>query len=321
MGKQQVAKMSQFNLNNTPLWTALVTPLTQQGKVDYACLAQLVMQQQAADNAIVLLGSTGEGLALTLEEQKSIVEFVISLQPTVPLMVAVGGFNLQQQKQWIEYCNTLPIHAYLLASPIYSKPGKSGQLLWFSELLRACEHPCMIYNVPSRSGINLDPDMLATLAEIDGFWAMKEASGSLERFRQYQQACPSVKLYGGDDGLFPEHAAQGAAGLVSVCANAWPKATRQFVDFHLSNRNAPLNSVWSQAADSMSTVANPIPVKVLMHHLEVINTPYLRSPLTHLELESKAQMIAANESVNSWSEQMAQTALTTKQTINTAQYA
>lgn len=298
--------MSRFNLNNTPLWTALITPLTQQGKVDFACLAQLVMKQQEANNGILLLGSTGEGLALTEQEQKEIVDFVVSLQPTVPLMVAVGGFNLQQQKKWIEYCNGLAIDAYLLASPIYAKPGKSGQLLWFSELLRTADKPCMIYNVPSRSGVDLDPDMLSTLCEIDGFWAIKEASGSLDRFHQYREACPSVKLYSGDDGLFPDHAADNAAGLVSVCANAWPRETRQFVDYHLKNRTYPLADEWLEAVDSLFSVANPIPLKVLMHHQGEINTPYLRSPLTHLELDSTERLVGANEAIRRWSHQINQ---------------
>lgn len=299
--------MSQFDLNNTPLWTALITPLTQHGNVDFACLAQLVMQQQQAKNGILLLGSTGEGLALSGQEQKEIVEFVVSLQPSVPLMVAVGGFNLPQQKQWIEYCNTLAIDAYLLSSPLYAKPGKSGQQLWFGELLNAAEHPCMIYNVPSRSGVDLDPSMLSTLADIDTFWAIKEASGCLERFHQYRLACPSVKVFSGDDGLFPDHAADHAAGLVSVCANAWPQATRQFVDYHLENRTAPITDEWLEAVDALFSVANPVPLKVLMHHFDVINTPYLRAPLTHLELASKGQIVAADESIKRWSAQMSET--------------
>ena len=123
-----------FDLNNYPLWTALVTPFTDAGEVDYAILDQLVAQQQAANNGILLLGSTGEGLALTLKEQQAIVEHVCQLNPTVPLMVAVGGMNLKQQIAWVEYCNKLPIHGYLLGSPLYAKPGVIGQTHWFENL-------------------------------------------------------------------------------------------------------------------------------------------------------------------------------------------
>lgn len=299
--------MSRFDLNNYPLWTALITPLTPQGKVDYANLAQLVSQQQEANNGILLLGSTGEGLALSMEEHKHIVEYVVSLEPTVPLMVAVGGFDLEQQSLWIEYCNELAIDAYLLASPMYSKPGKSGQLMWFTQLLRTAQRPCMIYNVPSRTGINLDADTLAKLCDVgNNFWALKEASGCLERFHQYRMACPNVKLYSGDDALFPQHASDNAAGLVSVCSNAWPQATHRFVEYHLNNRNEPITEQWSSALDSLGAAANPIPVKVLMHQLSIIDTPNLRLPLTHLELENTGPLVDADSSINRWLSQQPQ---------------
>ena len=292
--------MSAYDLNNYPLWTALITPMTPQGSVDYACLAQLVTMQQEADNGILLLGSTGEGLALSVEEHKRIVEYVVSLNPTVPLMVAVGGFDLQQQTSWIEYCNTLNIDAYLLASPMYAKPGKNGQLLWFKQLLESAERPCMIYNVPSRSGINLDAGTLGTLSESETFWALKEASGDLERFHEYRMACPSVKVFSGDDGLFPQHASDNAAGLVSVCSNAWPQATHRFVEHHLSNRNEQITDSWANALDSLGVAANPIPVKVLMHQLSIIGTPNLRLPLTHLELDNTRALVDADQSINRW---------------------
>jgi 4-hydroxy-tetrahydrodipicolinate synthase len=292
--------MTRFDLNNYPLWTALITPLTSEGAVDYASLALLVEQQQAADNGILLLGSTGEGLALSSEEQRHIVEYVVSLKLEVPLMVAVGGFDLQQQQRWIQFCNGLAIDAYLLASPIYAKPGKNGQLLWFSQLLEVADKPCMIYNVPSRTGVSLAAQTLAQLCEFDCFWAIKEASGDLALFNQYRIACPNIRLFSGDDGLFPQHASDNAAGLVSVCANAWPQATNDYVKHHLANRSEPIAQQWSSAIDSLFSVSNPVPVKALMHHLQVIDTPYLRSPLTHLELASTAEVVDADQSINCW---------------------
>lgn len=292
--------MTRFDLNEYPLCTALITPMTSNGQIDYPALSELVCQQQLAGNGILLLGSTGEGLALSSEEHRNIVEYVVSLSPKVPLMVAVGGFDLQHQVQWIEYCNQLPIDAFLLSSPIYARPGKYGQMMWYCELLRSAQKPCMIYNVPSRSGVNLEASTLSKLCDFTNFWAIKEASGDLERFHQYRMACPGVKLFSGDDALFPQHAADLAAGLVSVCSNAWPQATRRYVDFHLNNRNEPLETPWSKALERLGVAANPIPVKVLMHQMDVINTPILRSPLTHLELENEESLLDANDSIKSW---------------------
>lgn len=292
--------MSRFDLNDYPLWTALITPMTEDAQVDFDSLSALVEQQARANNGILLLGSTGEGLALSADEHRGIVEYVVSLSPGVPLMVAVGGFDLQHQQQWIEYCNDLAVDAYLLASPMYARPGKNGQYQWFSQLLGSAQKPCMIYNVPSRTGVNLDAGTLTRLTEFDNFWAIKEASGDLDRFHHYRMACPGVRLYSGDDALFPQHAADQAAGLVSVCSNAWPQATKRYVEHHLSHRSEPIEQSWSDALDRLGVAANPIPVKVLMHQMSVIDTPYLRSPLTHLEVDSDESLIDADVSIRSW---------------------
>ena len=289
-----------FNLNDFPLWTALVTPFTESGKVDYAVLEQLVAQQQAANNGILLLGSTGEGLALSLKEQQSIVEHVCQLAPTVPLMVAVGGMNLTQQIAWVEYCNQLPIHSFLLGSPLYAKPGVVGQTHWFESLLNASFHPCMLYNVPGRSAVDIPPAVIENLSEHPNLWALKEASGDIAKFEGFRKAAPELAIYSGDDALMPYFAQAGATGLVSVAANAWPEQTHEFVKRSLSGQHPNLFTDWSQAIHSLFSVANPIPVKVLMHLQGRLSSPYLRPPLTHLELTQTDCITHANNTILSW---------------------
>ena len=289
-----------FDLNSYPLWTALVTPFTDAGEVDYAILAQLVAQQQAANNGILLLGSTGEGLALTLKEQQAIVEHVCQLNPTVPLMVAVGGMNLKQQIAWVEYCNKLPIHGYLLGSPLYAKPGVIGQTHWFENLLDASDHPCMLYNVPGRSAVDIPPAVISNLKDHKNLWALKEASGDIAKFEGFRNAAPQLAIFSGDDALMPYFAQAGAKGLVSVAANAWPTQTHEFVKRSLSGQHPNLFTDWSQAIQSLFAVANPIPVKVLMHLQGRITSPYLRPPLTHLELTQTDCISNANNTILSW---------------------
>lgn len=289
-----------FDLNDYPLWTALVTPFTDAGEVDYGVLDQLVAQQQAANNGILLLGSTGEGLALTLKEQQAIVEHVCQLAPTVPLLVAVGGMNLKQQVAWVEYCNQLPIHGYLLGSPLYAKPGVVGQTHWFENLLNASKHPCMLYNVPGRSAVAIPPAVISNLKDHKNLWALKEASGDIAKFEGFRNAAPELAIFSGDDALMPYFAQAGAKGLVSVAANAWPVQTHEFVKRSLSGQHPNLFADWSQAIQSLFAVANPIPVKVLMHLQGRINTPYLRPPLTHLELTQTDCINNANNTILSW---------------------
>ncbi|MBQ4834623.1 4-hydroxy-tetrahydrodipicolinate synthase [Pseudoalteromonas sp. MMG010] len=292
--------INNFNLNDYPLWTALVTPFNQQGDVDYTSLTALVNEQAAAKNGILLLGSTGEGLALTLQEQKNIVEHVCQLTPNVPLMVAVGGSNLAQQQEWISFCNKLPIHSYLLGSPLYAKPGEVGQTHWYQSLLSKSAHPCMLYNVPGRSGVSIPVQTIKNLASNDKLWALKEASGDIAQFEAYRQAAPDLALFSGDDALMPYFAQAGAKGLVSVASNAWPTQTHEFVLRSLSGQHPNLFAQWTRAINSLFAVANPIPVKVLMHLQGRLNSPYLRPPLTHLELTQTDCINNANNTILSW---------------------
>ncbi|MBG9995846.1 4-hydroxy-tetrahydrodipicolinate synthase [Pseudoalteromonas sp. NZS127_1] len=292
--------INNFNLNDYSLWTALVTPFDQHGDVDYNTLTKLVSDQEAAHNGILLLGSTGEGLALTQKEQQAIVEHVCQLKPAVPLMVAVGGSNLKQQIEWVNYCNTLPIHSFLLGSPLYAKPGAIGQTHWFESLLNASVHPCMLYNVPGRSAVSIPTATIQNLQNNKNLWALKEASGSIAQFEAYRQAAPNLAIFSGDDALMPYFAQAGAKGLVSVAANAWPAQTHEFVKRSLSGQHPNLFAQWSSAINSLFAVANPIPVKVLMHLQGRLSSPQLRPPLTHLELTQTDCITTANNTILSW---------------------
>ncbi|TMO66977.1 4-hydroxy-tetrahydrodipicolinate synthase [Pseudoalteromonas aurantia] len=291
---------SQYDLSNYPLWTALVTPFDANNQVDYNILRTLVCEQAQANNGILLLGSTGEGLALTTEEHQHIVRYVCDLNLDVPLMVAVGGANLQEQIAWVEFCNTLPIHAFLLGSPLYAKPGIVGQAHWFDALLSASDLPCMLYNVPGRSAVAIDPQVLQNLTHHTNLWALKEASGDIAVFEAFRKAAPQLAIYSGDDGLMPYFAQAGATGLVSVAANAWPQQTAEFVRRSMAGTFPNLFTTWTDAVDSLFTVANPIPVKVLMHAQGKLNTPNLRPPLTHLELPCTQAINSANTTILSW---------------------
>ncbi|OIQ46489.1 MAG: 4-hydroxy-tetrahydrodipicolinate synthase [Gammaproteobacteria bacterium MedPE] len=290
----------QLDVTDFTLWTALVTPFDDDGQIDFDNLSLLVDQQAAAGNGLLLVGSTGEGLALTESEQESIVRFVCNKVPATPIMVGVGGFDLTAQKNWISRCNTLPIDAYLLTAPLYAKPGPVGQTQWFRALLQATDKPCMIYNVPSRTGIELSPAALAQLLDEDNFWSIKEASGSPVKFSEFKKALPDIAIYSGDDALLPEFSLLGAAGLVSVCANVWPQATQLYVEQCLSTPQSTAFNLWRGAIETLFSVANPIPLKVLMHQLGQINSPLLRAPLTHEELTCLEAITQAHYQITQW---------------------
>src|SRR3990167_2752445 len=123
------------DINSYQVWTAIVTPMSTDGSIDYDSFTTVLKEQEKADNAITILGSTGEALNIDEPERKEILDFALGLKLDVPLMVGVGGNNLKAQTDWVEYLNKLDFAAYLLVVPHYAKPGVHGQYGWFKALL------------------------------------------------------------------------------------------------------------------------------------------------------------------------------------------
>lgn len=117
-----------MKITDTQTWTAVVTPMHENGELNLEDLASLIYKQDEAGNGVLVLGSTGEGLALGLEDKKQVVKTASSLNIEIPVMAGVGGFNLRHQLEWIEYCHQFEIDAFLLVTPLYAKPGAKGQV-------------------------------------------------------------------------------------------------------------------------------------------------------------------------------------------------
>ncbi len=290
-----------MNLNDYPLWTAIVTPLKENGELDLESYTLLLKEQEEAKNGVLVLGSTGEALNLTSEEKKKVLDHTFEQNLSVPLMVGVGGSNLQETIQWVQYLNTLPIHATLMVTPLYAKPETEGQYEWFKTLMDQSKHPVMLYNVPGRTGKAMSPDAVRRLAGHDKLWAIKEASGSVEDFKSYQAAAPNARLYSGDDGMVPAFKEHGCVGLVSVASNAWPKATHEYVKQALSGELSKEDaSLWDACAGALFCVSNPIPVKRLLCEEKRIAAPNLKLPLSHKDLSQAATVLEASTRINDW---------------------
>lgn len=289
------------NINDYPLWTAIVTPMNEDSSVDYESFERLLREQEAAGVAVVILGSTGEALNLNKDECKKILEFGLALKLSVPVMTGIGGFNQKDILDYVDYLNTLPLDAYLVVTPLYAKPGEHGQTEWFKAILDKAQKPCMLYNVPGRTGVKMNFKAVKNLANHKNFWAIKEASGSVEDFKLYAEAAPKARMYSGDDGMVPDFAPHGCVGLVSVASNAWPVETRAYVVKALENKlDTKEIDLWKKACDTLFIAANPVPVKNLMHVQGKIKTNVLRAPLHHLDLSDNTPLIAANKKIHTW---------------------
>jgi 4-hydroxy-tetrahydrodipicolinate synthase len=288
-----------MQLNDYPLWTAVITPMDNDGNVHYDDLTRVLKAQDEAKNGLLILGSTGEALNLDMDESKKILDHSLSLGLNSPIMVGVGGINLGQTKEWIKYLETLKVDAYLLVTPLYAKPGKIGQYEWFKELMDLSTRPCMLYNVPSRTGISMNFEAVSMLKDHKNLWAIKEASGSAEDFAKYVAAAPSARVYSGDDALLSDFAPLGCKGLVSVASNVWPSQTHKYVEMALDN-TLKEKAMWTECSNTLFLASNPIPVKALMAHDSQISTNVLREPLTHKDLESIDELASSHAKINEW---------------------
>jgi len=288
-----------MNLNDYKLWTAIVTPFNEDLTVDFQSFGNLLREQNEANNGILVLGSTGEALNITLEDRKKIIDFTLKLKLEAPIMIGVGGHNIVDTKSWVKYLNTKNIDCVLFVTPIYAKPGNIGQYNWFKTLMDLTNRPVMLYNVPERTGTSLSLEAVSKLKDHKNYWAIKEASGSVEHFKEYLKASDNKPVYCGDDGLFPDFALNGSHGLISVAANVWPKETHEYVSQCL-NKNFDHKDLWQEAAKSLFIASNPVPTKSILAIEKRIKTNTMMPPLASADLEDIAPVDKANNNIKQW---------------------
>jgi len=291
-----------MNLNSYSLWTALVTPLNPDLTVDFKSFGNLLREQEKAGNGLLVLGSTGEALNLSNDQKKEIVAYTAKLAGEekfkCPIMVGVSGHQLQDTIEWMNYLERFPFQAYLMVTPIYAKPGAEGQYHWFNTLMNISTRPCMLYNVPGRAGAALSVDAVKRLNNHKNFWAIKEASGSVEKFKEYLSAA-GKNVFCGDDALMPDFALAGSCGLVSVASNVWPEQTHKYVTSCL-NKTFDAKELWTNASNSMFIASNPVPAKRALYELGRIAHKTMMPPLSDLDLKDYAPIATANKNVNEW---------------------
>lgn len=290
-------------LNNTRLWTALITPLNSDGSLNETDLVNLIHEQDHTGNGIVILGSTGEALNLAMDEKKRIIDIINKLILNVPVVVGVGGFDLETTIQWIEYLETKKVDGYLMVTPMYSKPGTEGQYRWFKTLMDHVSRPCMLYNVPGRTSIALNIESVRRLAEHPHFWAIKESSGAADMMQKYQQAVGLGRIYCGDDPCLADFVSCGAVGLVSVASNAWPRETNAYVELGLQHKLTMADiHLWKSASLALFRSSNPVPVKALMAKEGRINSRNVKLPLHCDDYNQLDELIEYSNQIRLWFE-------------------
>mgnify|MGYP001620197689 FL=1 len=265
---------------------ALVTPF-RDGKVDEPKLRELVeFHVGNGTDAIVPCGTTGESPTLSHDEHKRVVEIVIeAARGRVPVVAGTGSNSTGEAIDLTAHARKAGAAGALIVNPYYNKPTQEGLYRHFKAIAEAVDIPILVYNIQSRTAVNVETDTLARLAKIPNIVGVNEASGSLDQMTQVILACgPDFTVLSGDDNLTLPLMAVGGRGVVSVGANIVPRETAEMT-------HAALEGDWKRARDlfhrlfplcrAMFIETNPIPVKEAMAMLGMI-APEFRLPLCRL---------------------------------------
>jgi len=267
---------------------ALITPFKLKDDVDYYALEKVIDYViEGGVEYIVTLGTTGETPTLSKYEKTDIIKFTYKVvNNRVPIVVGIGGNNTNELLKDIESFPLDKAAAVLSASPYYSKPSQEGLYQHYKALAEASPKPILLYNVPGRTGRNINASTVIRLAnEVENIQGIKEASGDMAQCMQILRDAPKDFLVvSGDDALALPQIACGMKGLISVAANAYPKELSQMIRLCLKNDFAKaknLNDKLIEAYELMFAENNPAGVKAFMAKMGLIQN-CLRLPLVTL---------------------------------------
>ena len=277
---------------------ALITPFNEDKNVDYSALGRLIENQiSGGTDYLVVLGTTAETPALSDDEKKEIVRFVIEkIAGRLKIVVGMGGNNTAGLVQSIQKTNFDGIDAILSVTPYYNKPTQEGLFQHFKAVVEASPVPVILYNVPGRTGVNMDADTTLRIAGLsEKVVAIKEASGDLGQFAKIIGNAPAhFKLISGDDGLTLPSVVMGSIGVISVIANALPEKLSQLTHDSLAGNIAKASQLHLQMAEMLKLIfreGNPAGVKALMELMGAAKNQ-LRLPLVPVSASTRSMIEA-----------------------------
>ncbi|MFA6078360.1 MAG: 4-hydroxy-tetrahydrodipicolinate synthase [Candidatus Omnitrophota bacterium] len=276
---------------------ALVTPF-KGGKIDEKTLKSLIdFQIKNGTTAIVPCGTTGESPTLSCEEHERVIELAVKFAAgRVPVIAGTGANSTDEAIMLTRHAEAAGAAGSLQVSPYYNRPTQKGLYLHFKAIADSVNIPIILYNIASRTGVNIEPETFAKLAAVKNIVGVKEASGSLEQMSRIKKACPKdFLLISGDDALTLPVMAIGGVGIISVVSNIIPKDVAAMVNAAAKGDMKEAASLHYKMLDlvkAMFVETNPIPVKTAMGLMKMID-PEIRLPLCEMMPENKEKLVRA----------------------------
>lgn len=275
---------------------ALVTPF-KKGAVDEAALKELVeFHIKNGTTALVPCGTTGESATLSYDEHDKVIELTIKFaKGRIPVIAGTGSNSTEEAIALTRHAKKAGADASLQVSPYYNRPTQKGLYLHFKAIAEAVDMPIILYNIASRTGVNIEPETFVKLAEIKNIIGVKEASGSLEQMSRIRKLCPKdFLLISGDDALTLPVMAIGGVGIISVVSNIIPRDVADMCNaFEKGNirKAEELHYKMLPLVKAMFIETNPIPVKTAMGLMKMID-PQMRLPLCEMMPGNRDKLIA-----------------------------
>ena len=216
--------------------TALVTPFTNDG-VNFEELRKLIeFQILEGVDALIVCGTTGESSTMSLEEKKSVIDFSIKIaNKRIPIIAGTGGNNTKDVITLSKYAEDIGADGLLLVTPYYNKTTQHGLVKHYTEIAQSVKIPIIIYNVPSRTGLNIEPETCLELSKIPNIVAIKEASGNISQVAKIANLCKDeLTIYSGNDDQIVPTLSLGGLGVISVLSNIYPKFVHTMVMDYLT---------------------------------------------------------------------------------------
>lgn len=251
--------------------TALITPFYESGEINYFKLKELIEYQIASGtNAILVLGTTGEAATISKEERIKIIKFCkFEIAGRVPLIVGCGSNSTIGTIKLLTSAEKLGADAGLVVTPYYNKCSQQGLILHYKELTKHTTLPIIVYNVPSRTGVNILPETMQKLAKIKGIVGLKEASSNMMQMAKLLNILPKdFAVYSGDDALCLPAMFLGAKGVISVTSNAYPEKVSLMCEYARIGqyKNAlNLHNLLLKLSNALFLDINPICIKTYMN--------------------------------------------------------
>ena len=275
--------------------TALVTPMTEEG-IDFENFGKLVdFQIEQGINALVVCGTTGEASTLTDEEHKDLIKYCVErVNKRVPVIAGTGGNDTAYSISLSQYACKVGADACLCVTPYYNKATQKGLVKMFTEIADNIDKPIILYNVPSRTGVNIEPQTYLELADHKNISAIKEANGDISKaVKTMSLVGDKLDMYCGNDDQVVPFMSIGGSGVISVLSNILPKETVQMCNLFFEGKvkeSAELQLRYKALIDALFCEVNPIPAKAATSAMG-FGENYLRSPLTVMEEGNREKLL------------------------------